>query len=156
MICAANANTIVPDVPFEPFEKTFENTVVKSQANTNASDVPCVYFWYQFHRSLGSDDMCRKTNNKFQMYFILRCTFFSDVLFGANYTDRLGRMICAAKQASQKFQSGAVNHQTSDILDWTFYILCFNKIANYISVYNVRSIDAIVHATHNLIVLMIM
>ena len=97
----------------------------------------------------------KQTSQKFQMYFFLRCTLFSDVLFGANYTDRLGRMICAAKQASQKFQSGPVNHQTSDILDWTFYILCFNKIPNYISVYNSRSIDAIVHATHNLIVLMI-
>ena len=25
------------------------------------SDVPCVYFWCQLHRSLGPDDMCRKT-----------------------------------------------------------------------------------------------
>ena len=126
MICATNANTIVPDVPFGPFEKTFENTVVKSQANTNASDVPCVYFWYQFHRSLRSDDMCRKTNLAkisdvlySQMYFFLRCTFWCQLhrSFGS---DDMCRKTGLAKISVWSGQSPNIGHSRLDILHFMF------------------------------------
>ena len=34
---------------------------IKRVNTKNVSNVPCVYFWCQLHRSFGSDDMCRKT-----------------------------------------------------------------------------------------------